>query len=186
VGNKKNCFYIFEILVKCATAVSIVAIPVVIAYYSSKLAETINNREIKLKYVKLSIEILSNPPRNSTLKESERGKNDPDAIREWAINIIDELAPIKMTKSTKDELQKKRLVNIPKPACSLSIQKDEKRVIVSWTATDATSAAISGIGPVSPLAGSRTIDIDNAENVYTLIVIGPGGTSVCRRSITDQ
>ncbi len=84
------------------------AIPLIISFYSNRLTEAINDKELKLKYVELSIKILSDAPWDNTSEKSESGKNDSDNIRQWAIDIIDELAPIKMTKATKDELKKKR------------------------------------------------------------------------------
>ncbi len=185
MGKKTDRFDKIQIILKSITTLSIVAIPLIIAFYSNRLTESINEKEINLKYVELSIKILSDAPRDSTSEKSESDKNDSDNIRQWAIDIIDELAPIKMTKATKDELKKKRLVNIPEPpTCSLIIQKNEKNVILRWSTSGATSVEISGIGPVGP-SGIRTIDINNAADDYTLIAIGAGGSTRCRRSITD-
>lgn len=185
MGKKTDRFDKIQIILKSITTLSIVAIPLIISFYSNRLTEAINNKELNLKYVELSIKILSDAPRDSTSEKSESDKNDSDSIRQWAVDVINKFSPIPMTKSTKDELKKKRLINIPKsPTCSLIIQKNEKNVTLSWSTSNATSVEISGIGPVGP-SGTRIIDINNAADNYTLIAIGAGGTTRCRRSITD-
>ena len=59
------------------------------------------NREIQVKYVELMINILNQPI---------KGKNDP--LRSWAVQVLNLYSPLKISKSTQEELINNRQLSI--------------------------------------------------------------------------
>lgn len=76
----------WDIGVSLATIVSLLAVPVGIAYFGNKIQESIAERQTQREYVQLAVSILSTRPIS---------KDDP--LRPWAIQIIDQNAPVKLS-----------------------------------------------------------------------------------------
>ncbi|HUQ30116.1 MAG TPA: hypothetical protein VM103_01200 [Candidatus Paceibacterota bacterium] len=77
---------------------------------------------------------------------------------------------------------------IPPPTCALSASPVSiaygDSMVLSWTTSNATSAAIdNGIGPVTPVAsGSRNV-IPMETTTYTMTTTGSGGSDTCRTTV---
>ncbi|TLD43445.1 MAG: hypothetical protein JETT_0263 [Candidatus Jettenia ecosi] len=78
------------------TAIMTIIIPILIALIGNWYTQAIKERETQLRYIELSINILSQEP-------SDKNRN----IRSWAINIINEYAPKHLEEETKNELKLK-------------------------------------------------------------------------------
>lgn len=79
-----------------ATVASLLAVPVLIAVGGWWIQRQVSQEGIKQQYVQLAIDILSAAPRAND--ESRR-------LRTWAIGIVDQYAPVKLTPETKDLLE---------------------------------------------------------------------------------
>lgn len=76
----------------------------------------------------------------------------------------------------------------PKPSCAITANPHNVQYggssTLSWTSSNATSAAINqGIGSVA-INGSRAVNNLIVTKTYTLTVTGPGGTANCYTTIT--
>jgi hypothetical protein len=73
--------------------------------------------------------------------------------------------------------------NDPPPRCTITNAIISGGFRLNWSSANATSASISGIGGVSPVAsGSRNVGA--TSTTYTMTVSGPGGTATCSTRTT--
>ncbi len=74
-------------------------------------------------------------------------------------------------------------VSINAPTCTLSSSESavlpNDTVILSWTATNATSGTINGVSATPIASGSMTSPPIAAPTAFTMSVSGPGGTGTC-------
>lgn len=82
-----------------STIVATVVIPLTIAFSSNWFAQVQKDKELQMKYISLSIQILSSPPSQSD-----------SAVRQWAINIINKYSEVKMGEKAEVELQLQQLI----------------------------------------------------------------------------
>lgn len=75
-----------------ATILSLVAIPTVLGFGQLYLANQDTNRQ----YVQLAMDILRNPAKNE----------DGESLRAWAVDVINETAPVELTEKAKTKLIK--------------------------------------------------------------------------------
>lgn len=78
-----------------ATILSLVAVPIVIGVYGSKIQSSIANEGIKKDYVQMAIKILSEEPHN----------NENEDLRKWSIDIVEANSPIKFSSALKAKLE---------------------------------------------------------------------------------
>jgi hypothetical protein len=82
-----------------AQVFSWVAIPLIIALSGYFIQTAIKEREIRIRYVELAINILREP--------RETSKNENDALRSWAIEVLSRYSPIELNEDIKRELTKR-------------------------------------------------------------------------------
>jgi hypothetical protein len=80
-----------------ATIFSLIAIPIILHSFQDRLA----TRGIEKDYVQLAVEILRQP-------EGKENTNS-EQLRTWAVKVVDEYAPVKLTAEVKSELVEKGL-----------------------------------------------------------------------------
>jgi hypothetical protein len=81
-----------------STIVATVVIPIAIALSSNWYGQQQKDKELQLKYVELSIQILSAPPKDSD-----------QAVRKWAINTINRYSDVKIDAQAENELLMEQL-----------------------------------------------------------------------------
>jgi hypothetical protein len=81
-----------------STIVATVVIPLAIALSSNWYGKQQKDKELQLKYVELSIQILSAPPKDSD-----------QAVRKWAINTINRYSDVKIDAQAESELLMEQL-----------------------------------------------------------------------------
>ena len=84
-----------------STIVATVVIPLAIALSSNWYGQQQKDKEVQLKYIELSIQILSAPPTDSN-----------QAVRKWAIDTINRYSDVKIDAQAQDELLKQQLRRI--------------------------------------------------------------------------
>ena len=82
-----------------AQIISLIAIPIVIAYIGNNFNDSQKDKEIKSKYVELAIDILKNKP-------DEKNKN----LRSWALDIVNKYSGVKMDTLTQADLRNKTAI----------------------------------------------------------------------------
>ena len=75
-----------------------VLVPVAIATVGHFINSAIKKNELELKYIEMAIEILRDRPNDNNTN-----------IREWAINIVNEYAEVKLSPEARNELKEKRI-----------------------------------------------------------------------------
>ncbi len=88
------------------TTISIIIIPLVIAFLGNVYSKSIKEKEIQGKFVELSIQILKEKPTNENVN-----------IRKWAINVINEYSGVKLD----NEAEKDLIEKIPLTVKDISI-----------------------------------------------------------------
>ncbi len=84
-----------------ANMISILAIPLVVAYIGNDFTKSIKEREIQGKFVELAINILNQQPTKENVN-----------IREWATEVIDKYSGVPFTKETQKDLINNLPLNI--------------------------------------------------------------------------
>jgi hypothetical protein len=84
-----------------STIVATVVIPLAIALSSNWYGQQQKDKEVQLKYIELSIQILSAPPTDSN-----------QAVRKWAINTINRYSEVKIDAQAENELLNEQLRRI--------------------------------------------------------------------------
>ncbi len=85
---KKDCWDIIKIT-------STILIPIVIIFSGCIINKTLQKNEIKVKYVEIAVRILSNEPNEET-----------SALRNWAVDLLNENSDVKLDSLAIDELLK--------------------------------------------------------------------------------
>jgi len=85
----------WHIVINC---IAILLVPILVAYFGSKINTAIKDKEISQKYVELAIGLLKVDP----------DKESP-ALREWAINIVNGNSPVRINEKVREELKRKPL-----------------------------------------------------------------------------
>jgi hypothetical protein len=78
-----------------STIASALIIPLAIAFAGNWFAQIQKDKEIQLRYISLSIQILSSPPSHAN-----------SAVRKWAIDIINKYSEIKLNVKAESELRR--------------------------------------------------------------------------------
>ena len=98
----------FEGLKNLASAVAVVAVPVVVAVVGSYYTTVTKEREVSGKFVELAVQILS--------KEPTRTETDA-RIRTWATTILDQYSGVRFDTKTRDDIVNNsplpRIINTP-------------------------------------------------------------------------
>ena len=72
---------------------STVAVPLLVAYFGNSISTANKRSENKVKYVELAVSVLRSDP----TPESR-------ALREWAVGLLDNQAPVKLSESAQKQL----------------------------------------------------------------------------------
>lgn len=83
VWFKNESFY--KNLLNLCTSISVIIIPIIVAYLAKSYESEYNNNKLSQEYTKIAVDILNSPPSDSKIK-----------IREWAIDIINEYSKVKI------------------------------------------------------------------------------------------
>lgn len=75
--------------------VSTILIPVMVVWFGNRVSRAIKEKEIRVKYIEIAIDILKEKPDE---KEQE--------IRQWAINVINEFSELKLPETVQQTLVK--------------------------------------------------------------------------------
>ena len=78
---------------------SSVAVPLIIAYFGNSIATANKNSENRVKYVELAVSILKVEP-----------KSESRALREWAVELLDDQAPAKLSAVARAQLLDRALL----------------------------------------------------------------------------
>jgi hypothetical protein len=145
-----------EVVKVLITAFASIIIPAVIFFAGKSIEESARSRELALKYVEISVGILTEPPIDET-------KN----LRSWAINNINKYAEIKLEPEAIKELKTEAL-----PASSLSpaafpqsqnfTVPNEPRKIKYIVVTDSEAASLE--------AAKKSIAVPGANASYHYII----------------
>ena len=81
-----------------AKTLAAIAVPIVIAVVGNEYNATIKDSENRVRYVELAVATLRAEP-----------SPESKALREWAIELLDSQAPVKLTKAAREELSTRRL-----------------------------------------------------------------------------
>ncbi|WP_127161577.1 hypothetical protein [Entomomonas moraniae] len=79
---------------------SVLAVPLLVAYFGANMQREVNNSRVGQEYVKLAIDILRKPPAANEM-----------AMRSWAADIIIKYSPVGVS----SEQRKLLMTSIPKP-----------------------------------------------------------------------
>jgi len=85
---------------KLAAIFSLVAVPFVVGAGQWWIQDRIADAGIRQQYVQLAIGIIRDPPRTSASDE----RPPPQDLRAWAVSIVDQYAPVPLTKDAKEAL----------------------------------------------------------------------------------
>ena len=72
---------------------STVAVPLLVAYYGNAISSANKEAENRVKYVELATAILRSEP-----------KPDSQPLRDWAVELLDSQAPVKLSAAAKKQL----------------------------------------------------------------------------------
>ena len=90
---------IWDILKSAATSLSLVAVPLVAAWIGAGFNTATKEAEIRLRTVEIAVGILETNP------DSE----EDSALRDWAIDVVDQFSGVPIPASAREELQRERL-----------------------------------------------------------------------------
>lgn len=148
-----------DILKVVTTALASIAIPAVLFIVGTGIEESTKNKELETKYVEISVGILTEPPSPETQN-----------LRKWAIDNINEYAPIELPEEAQEELNTEALPSIRSSArtCAQNYTvPSSPRNIEYVVVTDTENASLKGT--ISTLCRPET----NASYHY---IIGTDGT----------
>lgn len=91
-----------EIARSIATTFAMIAVPIVIALIGGEYNKSVKESENRVRYVELAIAQLRTPPAPETA-----------ALRDWAVDLLDNQAPIKLSPTAKGQLKANALKVIP-------------------------------------------------------------------------
>jgi hypothetical protein len=77
-----------------------IGIPLVVVVIGGCYTQAVRDSEIRARYVELAIGVL---------RESPSNKSQTPNIRAWAVKVIEELSPIKLSPDAQEELKKQPL-----------------------------------------------------------------------------
>ncbi len=104
-----------------ATVFSLVFVPLAVAAISGYVAYQSSQDKNATEYIKLGISILN-----------ERPDENNKATREWAIDLINYYAPVKMPQNTQDELSSTTVLPISTIYQALGIKVDKVTHVFKW------------------------------------------------------
>ncbi len=85
-----------------STSISVLLIPIVIAFIANMYSQSMKDAELKIKYLDLAIKILQEEP-----------KPENENIRTWAVKLINEHSEVKLNESTENGLIKEYRLTVP-------------------------------------------------------------------------
>lgn len=109
---------------------SAAAVPILVVIFGFVLNATLKSKELKVEYVKVAMQILQNPDTTGTV----------GMLRQWAVPIIDNLGPERLTPELRDALTKGR-VTFPAEGGSL---RELGQVLVTSRGIKSLRIAIDG------------------------------------------
>ena len=86
-----------EIFNKIASSFAAILIPILVVWLGNKLSSTFKEKEIRLKYIEMAIDVLKEKPEDKDLD-----------IRQWAIDVISEYSEIEIPKTAQNRLLKEQ------------------------------------------------------------------------------
>jgi hypothetical protein len=92
---QKDCWDKFSII---ANFLALLIVPMVVGYYGSLINTTLKEKEIKVKYIEIAVDILSEKP-----------SSDSKALRNWAINMLVRYSPLDIKDEAITELKRTAL-----------------------------------------------------------------------------
>jgi hypothetical protein len=91
---------IAETIKPWAVILASVAVPLVVAYFGNSMAAANKESENKVKYVELAVSLLKTDP-----------KPEARALREWAVELLNAHAPVKLSEAAKAQLLERALLS---------------------------------------------------------------------------
>lgn len=82
-----------EILQTIATILSLLAIPLITAWFGYGIQKSLSNESIKKDYVQIAVNILSQPK-----------KPNDDDLRKWAVDVLSKNSPVPFTQNLSKQL----------------------------------------------------------------------------------
>lgn len=86
-----------EIFNKIVSSFAAILIPILVVWLGNKLSSTFKEKEIRLKYIEMAIDVLKEKPEDKDLD-----------IRQWAIDVISEYSEIEIPKTAQNRLLKEQ------------------------------------------------------------------------------
>ncbi len=105
-----TCTEHLNIALEVVKTLGAVAVPIVIAVVGNEYNATIKDSENRVRYVELAVATLRAEPSSET-----------KALREWAIELLDSQAPLKLPKAAKDALLTRPLNAVAPGGTSTSV-----------------------------------------------------------------
>jgi hypothetical protein len=78
---------------------SSILVPLIVAYFGNKIATANKESENRVKYVELAVSILRTEPKPET-----------KLLREWAVGLLDDQAPVKLSLDAKKQMLEQPLL----------------------------------------------------------------------------
>ena len=132
----------FEGLKNLATAVGLIAVPVVVAWLGSSYTMATKEREVSAKFVELAVNILAKEP----------NPNGADAgIRTWATRVLDQYSGVSFDTKTREDIVNRvplpRIIETPLEGGSKPIigMRQITRIIVRDTQEDDLQRELEGL-----------------------------------------
>lgn len=76
-------------------------LPIALIISSWLVSTSIENTKVDTEYVKIAISILSNDVNTSDTPQTQQATPDKEAMRLWAIRVLDAKSPVKLTEQEK-------------------------------------------------------------------------------------
>ena len=111
--NNKDFWDVLRII---SISLGAVAVPIVIAIFGHTVNISIKERDIRLRMVELSFEILKEDP--------SKKSTQTDVIREWAMDVVDAYSEIKLPKNARQTLRKNPLLGVGIGSCWTTVTED--------------------------------------------------------------
>jgi len=94
---KKMDMEAIEIITKVISALATILVPILVVWMGNKLSNTFKEKEIRLKYIEMAIDVLKEKPEDKDLD-----------MRQWAIDVLSEYSEIELPKTVQNRLLKEQ------------------------------------------------------------------------------
>lgn len=85
-----------------STSISLLLIPILLAFIANVYSESMKESELKVKYLELAVKILQEDP-----------KPESETLRAWAVKLIDQYSDVELDVSTQKGLIKQYRLTTP-------------------------------------------------------------------------